>query len=49
VGEVIGGIKEGLRIVTKAGGFGSDRAIVDAIYYLGRNKRWDRKESRCSA
>lgn len=41
VGETIGGIKEGLRIVTKAGGFGNDEAIVDAIYYLERNKRWN--------
>lgn len=49
VGEVIGGIKEGLRIVTKAGGFGSDEAIVDAIYYLERNERWNRKGSPCSA
>ena len=45
VGEVIGGIKEGLRIVTKAGGFGSDGAIVNAIYYLERNERWNRKGS----
>jgi len=45
VGEVIGGIKEGLRIVTKAGGFGSDDAIVNAIYYLERNERWNRKGS----
>ena len=49
VGEVIGGAKEGLRIVTKAGGFGSDQAIVDAIYYLERNERWNRKGSPCSA
>lgn len=49
VGEVIGGIKEGLRIVTKAGGFGSDEAIVDAIYYLERNERWNKKRSLCSA
>lgn len=46
VGETIGGTKEGLRIITKAGGFGSDEAIVDAIYYLERNERWSRKESR---
>ncbi len=49
VGEVIGGVKEGLRIVTKAGGFGSDEAIVDAIYYLERNERWNKKRSLCSA
>ena len=45
MGEVIGGINEGLRIVTKAGGFGSDDAIVNAIYYLERNERWNRKGS----
>lgn len=49
VGEVIGGIKEGLRIATKAGGFGSDEAIVDAVYYLERNERWSRKGNRYSA
>lgn len=49
VGEVIGGIKEGLRIATKAGGFGSDEAIVDAVYYLERNERWSRKGNPCSA
>ncbi len=49
VGEVIGGVKEGLRIVTKAGGFGSDQAIVDSIYYLERNERWNKKRSLCSA
>jgi len=48
-GEMMGGIKEGLKVITKAGGFGSDEAIVDAICYLGRNKRWNRKASPCSA
>lgn len=34
VGETIGSAKEGMRVVTKAGGFGNDDAIVDAICYL---------------
>jgi len=39
VGELIGGTRNGLRIVTKAGGFGSDTVIADAIYYLeGRGR-----------
>ncbi len=46
VGEILGGTEDGLRIVTKAGGFGSEAAIVDAIYYLERNERWHRKENR---
>ena len=49
VGEMMGGIKEGLKIITKAGGFGSDEAIVEAICYLGRNERWNREVSPCSA
>jgi len=43
VGKVIGGVKEGLRVVTKAGGFGSDKAMVDAIYYLTGDERWGKK------
>ena len=44
-GEISGGTKDGLAIVTKAGGFGSDMAIADAIYYLERSQRWQPKES----
>lgn len=33
-GELIGGQCEGIRVVTKAGGFGSDAAIIKAIAYL---------------
>ena len=34
VGEITGAVKEGMRVVTKAGGFGGDDAIVDTIRYL---------------
>jgi len=34
--EIIGGIHEGLRIVTKAGGFGTEDALILAIDYLKR-------------
>ncbi|MFC2013011.1 four-carbon acid sugar kinase family protein [Chloroflexota bacterium] len=43
VGEVMGDIKGGLKMVTKAGGFGSDGAILDAICYLGRGRRWNKE------
>ena len=33
-GELIGGQYEGMRVVTKAGGFGTDAAIIKAIAYL---------------
>jgi len=33
-GELIGGQHEGVRVVTKAGGFGTDEAIIKAIAYL---------------
>ena len=33
-GELIGGQHEGTRVVTKAGGFGTDEAIIKAIAYL---------------
>jgi len=39
VGEMTGSMKEGMRVVTKAGGFGSDDAIVDAICYLKGNEK----------
>lgn len=34
VGELVGGIQEGLNVVTKAGGFGNDHALADAIRFL---------------
>lgn len=33
-GELVGGPHHGLRVVTKAGGFGDDRAIIDAVAFL---------------
>ncbi|MFC1911874.1 four-carbon acid sugar kinase family protein [Chloroflexota bacterium] len=37
-GELIGGQYEGTRVVTKAGGFGTDEAIIKAIAYLEKGK-----------
>ena len=34
VGELIGGKGEGIRVVTKAGGFGTEAALVKSILYL---------------
>ncbi len=39
VGELISAAGSGLRIVTKAGGFGSDTVIADAIAYLKGERR----------
>jgi len=33
-GRLVGGRADGLRVVTKAGGFGDERAILDALDYL---------------
>ncbi len=33
-GRISGGLTGGLRVVTKAGGFGTDAAIIKAIFYL---------------
>lgn len=33
-GRLVGGPADGLRVVTKAGGFGDERAILDALDYL---------------
>jgi len=33
-GELVGGPCDGLRVVTKAGGFGDERALLDALDYL---------------
>ncbi|MFW6126564.1 MAG: four-carbon acid sugar kinase family protein [Chloroflexota bacterium] len=39
VGELVGGGQEGLKVVTKAGGFGNDDALADAIRFLvGRDQ-----------
>ena len=38
VGELIGSTEEGVRVITKAGGFGNDDALVDAIRYLRGNE-----------
>ena len=35
-GELIGGQCDGMRVVTKAGGFGTEEAIVKSIEYLER-------------
>lgn len=35
-GELLGGKGEGLRVVTKAGGFGTEEALVKALAYLER-------------
>jgi uncharacterized protein YgbK (DUF1537 family) len=35
-GELIGGRGEGMRVVTKAGGFGTEQALVKALAYLER-------------
>jgi len=45
VGQITGAVKEGMRVVTKAGGFGGDDAIVDSIRYLkgSDNGEADRK------
>lgn len=37
-GELLGGQYEGMRVVTKAGGFGTEEALVKAIAYLERGK-----------
>jgi uncharacterized protein YgbK (DUF1537 family) len=37
-GELIGGKGEGLRVVTKAGGFGTEEALVKALAYLERKQ-----------
>ena len=34
LGETMGRVRGDIRIITKAGGFGGDKTIVDAIYYL---------------
>ncbi|MEA3253656.1 MAG: nucleotide-binding domain containing protein, partial [Chloroflexota bacterium] len=39
VGEIIGGAKEGMKVITKAGGFGNDDALIEAIYYLKGEKK----------
>lgn len=39
VGETTGTVKEGMRVVTKAGGFGSDDALVNTILYLKGNEK----------
>jgi uncharacterized protein YgbK (DUF1537 family) len=33
-GEVVGGVAQGMRVVTKAGGFGTDAALAKAISYI---------------
>lgn len=33
-GDLVGGVCDGLRVVTKAGGFGDERALLDALDYL---------------
>ena len=33
-GELIGGQAQGMRVVTKAGGFGTERALIESISYL---------------
>jgi uncharacterized protein YgbK (DUF1537 family) len=43
-GKIIGGHKEGLWVVTKAGGLGGDEAIASAIHYLQGKEKWKRKE-----
>ena len=35
-GELVGGPGEGMRVVTKAGGFGTEEALVKSIAYLER-------------
>ncbi|MFW6151313.1 MAG: four-carbon acid sugar kinase family protein, partial [Chloroflexota bacterium] len=35
VGELVGGTQQDLKVVTKAGGFGNDHALADAIRFLG--------------
>jgi len=37
-GELIGGKGEGMRVVTKAGGFGTEEALVKALAYLERKQ-----------
>ncbi len=37
-GELIGGQYQGMRVVTKAGGFGTEEALVKSIAYLERGK-----------
>ena len=48
VGEMTGSMKEGMRVVTKAGGFGSDDAIVDAICYLKGNEKGGTEKKTCT-
>lgn len=33
-GQLVGGVRDGLWVVTKAGGFGDARAVIDALDYL---------------
>ena len=35
-GELVGGQGQGIRIITKAGGFGTETALVKSISYLER-------------
>jgi len=44
VGEIIGGTKEGMKSITKAGGFGNDDALIEAIYYLKGEKKGETEE-----
>jgi len=37
-GELLGGQYQGMRVVTKAGGFGTEEALVKSIAYLERGK-----------
>jgi len=48
VGEMTGAVKEGMRVVTKAGGFGSDDAMVDTIRYLKGNEKGGAEEKTCT-
>lgn len=40
-GIITGGIADGVRIITKAGGFGSEKAIVKSITYLERGDHYE--------
>ncbi len=38
-GVIVGGKQEGLRIVTKAGSFGEETALVDSVLFLKRKSQ----------
>jgi uncharacterized protein YgbK (DUF1537 family) len=37
MGRILGGKHEGMRVVTKAGGFGGKQTLVEIINYLRKN------------